>query len=355
MTIALWTLVVALMAAGVVGTVLPVLPGARADLRRRGARRVDRRLDPRVGWTLGVLGVLALVSIACDFVAASLGAKRLGASPLAVSGAAVGTLAGVFTGLWGVLFMPFVGAAIGEFVAMRNLQRAGRVGIATGVGLLVGVVVKLALAFSMIGIFVAALVLSERRETDAARQPISRPSMIALLAPFRDQRVERVHAGRVRLAVESGAAAVTELAFVVVVAGRARFEKPRGDDGEAADFGDPRRFRFDGRLRVPRAALHRFGDDVRDVLRLIVEHRRQVHRAAVLREPHQKTVGESVARKSVQRLHAGGPVVAQAHAVLADRVVAGAPRPRGADLEAGREDDAVDVVFDAVGDDARRA
>ena len=63
----------------------------------------------------------------------------------------------MFTGLWGVLFMPFVGAAIGEFVAMRNLQRAGRVGLATGVGLLVGVVVKLALAFSMIGIFVVAL------------------------------------------------------------------------------------------------------------------------------------------------------------------------------------------------------
>lgn len=157
MTIALWILVVALMAAGLVGTVLPVLPGA--VLIFAGAV-IGAWIDDwsRVsGWTLGVLGVLALVSIACDFVAGSLGAKRIGASPLAVSGAAIGTLAGVFTGLWGVLFMPFVGAAIGEFVAMRNLQRAGRVGLATGVGLLVGVVVKLAVAFSMIGIFVVAM------------------------------------------------------------------------------------------------------------------------------------------------------------------------------------------------------
>jgi len=156
-TIALWILVVALMAAGLVGTVLPVLPGA--VLIFAGAV-IGAWIDDwsRVsGWTLGVLGVLALVSIACDFVAGSLGAKRIGASPLAVSGAAIGTLAGVFTGLWGVLFMPFVGAAIGEFVAMRNLQRAGRVGLATGVGLLVGVVVKLAVAFSMIGIFVVAM------------------------------------------------------------------------------------------------------------------------------------------------------------------------------------------------------
>ena len=157
MTIALWILVVALMAAGLVGTVLPVLPGA--VLIFAGAV-IGAWIDDwsRVsGWTLGVLGVLALVSIACDFVAGSLGAKRIGASPLAVSGAAIGTLAGVFTGLWGVLFMPFVGAAFGEFVAMRNLQRAGRVGLATGVGLLVGVVVKLAVAFSMIGIFVVAM------------------------------------------------------------------------------------------------------------------------------------------------------------------------------------------------------
>jgi len=158
MTVALWILVIVLMAAGVVGTVLPVLPGA--VLIFAGAV-LGAWIDhwSRVSWwTLGVLGVLAVLSIVCDFVAASLGAKRLGASPLAVSGAAVGTLVGVFTGLWGLVFMPLVGAAIGEYMAMRSLQRAGRVGLATGVGLLIGVVVKLAFAFSMIGIFVAALV-----------------------------------------------------------------------------------------------------------------------------------------------------------------------------------------------------
>jgi hypothetical protein len=158
MTIALWALVIVLMAVGVAGTVLPVLPGAVLIF---GGAVLGAWIDnwTRIsGWTLGVIGVLAVLSIACDFVAASLGAKRLGASPLAVSGAAIGTVVGVFTGLWGLLFMPLAGAAIGEYMAMRNLQRAGRVGIATGVGLLIGVVIKLAFAFSMIGIFVAALV-----------------------------------------------------------------------------------------------------------------------------------------------------------------------------------------------------
>jgi uncharacterized protein YqgC (DUF456 family) len=159
MTIALWTLVIVLMALGVVGTVLPILPGAVLIF---GGAVLGAWIDDwtRVSWwTLGVLGVLAVLSIACDFVAASLGAKRIGASPQAISGAAIGTMAGVFTGLWGLLFMPLVGAAIGEFIAMRNLQRAGRVGIATGVGLVIGVIVKLAFAFSMIGIFVAAILI----------------------------------------------------------------------------------------------------------------------------------------------------------------------------------------------------
>ncbi len=159
MTIALWVLVAVLMTAGVVGTVLPVIPGAMLIFAGAVLGAWIDDWSRVSAWTLGVIGLLALISIACDFVAGSLGAKRLGASPLAVSGAAIGTVVGVFTGLWGVLFMPFIGAAIGEFIAMRNLQRAGRVGIATGVGLLVGVVVKLALAFSMIGIFVVALLV----------------------------------------------------------------------------------------------------------------------------------------------------------------------------------------------------
>ncbi len=159
MTIALWVLVAVLMTAGVVGTVLPVIPGAMLIFAGAVLGAWIDDWSRVSAWTLGVIGLLALISIACDFVAGSLGAKRLGASPLAVSGAAIGTVVGVFTGLWGVLFMPFIGAAIGEYIAMRNLQRAGRVGIATGVGLLVGVVVKLALAFSMIGIFVVALLV----------------------------------------------------------------------------------------------------------------------------------------------------------------------------------------------------
>jgi uncharacterized protein len=106
-----------------------------------------------------VLAVLALIGFVVDYVAASLSAKRAGASRQGIIGAALGTVAGIFTGLWGLVFMPLVGAAIGEFIAHKDALRAGRVGAATWFGLLVGTAVKVAVAFTMIGVFIAAVII----------------------------------------------------------------------------------------------------------------------------------------------------------------------------------------------------
>jgi hypothetical protein len=159
MTTLLWLLALALIAIGVVGTVLPALPGAVLVFGGIAlAAWIDdfARISPL---TLGVLAAMTILAWAVDFVAATLGARRAGASPLALAGAALGTLAGVFTGLWGLLFMPLVGAAIGEFLAQRDLLRAGRVGVATWLGVLLGTAAKVAIVFAMIGVFVAALLL----------------------------------------------------------------------------------------------------------------------------------------------------------------------------------------------------
>jgi len=88
-----------------------------------------------------------------------MGAKRVGASRFAIVGAAVGTVAGIFSGLWGLLFMPLVGAAIGEYVAQRDARRAGKVGVATWIGLLLGSAAKVAIVLTMVGIFVIALIV----------------------------------------------------------------------------------------------------------------------------------------------------------------------------------------------------
>ena len=73
-----------------------------------------------------------------------------------MAGAALGTLIGIFFGLAGIVFGPFIGAMVGEFLARRNLGQAGRAGVATWLGFILGTGVKLMLAFTMVGIFILA-------------------------------------------------------------------------------------------------------------------------------------------------------------------------------------------------------
>ena len=155
----LWIVAILMIVVGVVGTVLPALPGVVLVF---GGIVLAAWIDDftRISvWTVGALALVTLVGIATDYVAAALGAKRAGASTLAIVGAAIGTVAGVFTGLVGLVFMPLAGAAIGQYIAQRDLRRAGKVGIATWLGLLVGTAVKVAIVFAMVGVFIVALLV----------------------------------------------------------------------------------------------------------------------------------------------------------------------------------------------------
>jgi uncharacterized protein YqgC (DUF456 family) len=153
----LWIFCAALILAGLVGTVLPVLPGTLLVLAGivLGAWIDD---FSRVSMTtVVVVSVLALLAWGLEYVAGLMGAKKAGASKQALMGAAVGTVLGLFMGLVGVLFMPLVGATVGEYLAQKDQKRAVKVGIATWVGIMLGLIAKVVLAFVMVGIFVAAL------------------------------------------------------------------------------------------------------------------------------------------------------------------------------------------------------
>jgi len=111
----------------------------------------------RVGLgTVAVLGGLTAVSYAVEFGASLLGARRFGASRKALLGATLGTLAGMFFGLPGILLGPFLGAVLGEYAHRRDLGQAGRVGLGTWLGIALGLAAKLAIAFTMLGIFATA-------------------------------------------------------------------------------------------------------------------------------------------------------------------------------------------------------
>ncbi len=151
-----YALAVILVLVGVAGVILPALPGL--PLVFAGMLLAAWAGDfQQIGWvTLVVLGVLTLVSVAVDFFATMVGAQRVGASRKALLGAVVGTFAGLFFGPVGLFAGPFVGALLGELWHGRELGRAAKVGLGTWLGILLGTVLKLGLAFAMLGLFAFA-------------------------------------------------------------------------------------------------------------------------------------------------------------------------------------------------------
>jgi uncharacterized protein YqgC (DUF456 family) len=156
MTALLWIVAGVLVIAGIIGTVAPILPGSVlvfADLLM--AAWIDG--FEKVGWVpLTVLGVLTVLTFLADIAATGAGAKKARASKQAVIGATIGTVVGIFFGIIGIFVGPFVGAAAGEFLAKRDLVRAGKVGYGTLFGLVLGAAMKIALALAMVGVFVTA-------------------------------------------------------------------------------------------------------------------------------------------------------------------------------------------------------
>ena len=156
-----YLLAIVLVVVGIAGTILPALPGL--PLVFAGMLLAAWAGDfQQVGVPmLVVLGLLTVFSLAVDFWATALGAKRVGASRLAIIGAMVGPLAGLFFGPLGLLMGPFAGAIGGELIHRRSLLKqdlgqAAKIGVGTWFGILFGTVLKLALAFTMLGLFALA-------------------------------------------------------------------------------------------------------------------------------------------------------------------------------------------------------
>jgi uncharacterized protein YqgC (DUF456 family) len=156
LSILLWALASLLVLAGMVGTILPALPG---PLFMFGGLVVAAWAEQfaYVGlWSISVCAGLTILAYAVDFAAGAVGAKRMGASKRAVVGAVVGAIVGLFLGLPGIILGPFVGAMLAELTIRADIRKAGRAGLGAWLGLLLGTAAKISIVFAMVGIFVAA-------------------------------------------------------------------------------------------------------------------------------------------------------------------------------------------------------
>ena len=156
MTLLLWIGAILLVVIGLVGSLVPVLPGpvlVFAGLVLASWADGFERVGP---WTLLFLALLTAAVYVIDFLAGAYGVQRSGASGRATAGAVLGAIVGLFFGLPGLIFGPFLGAVLGELTLRREIVEAGRAGAGAWLGMVLGAVAKIALIFAMLGLFVAA-------------------------------------------------------------------------------------------------------------------------------------------------------------------------------------------------------
>ena len=148
-----WLIAIVLMAVGLLGTILPLVPGAIIIL---AAAIIHQLMLPGKSlgwWNIAGLVLLTLLSYALEFGSGYFGAKRFGATRWGTFGAVIGTIVGLFFGFPGLLIGPLLGAVAGELIAGKRLVSAGRAGWGTVLGNLAGILAKLIIALAMISWF----------------------------------------------------------------------------------------------------------------------------------------------------------------------------------------------------------
>jgi uncharacterized protein len=153
-----WFFALALFAVGLIGTVVPVLPGTMIILGAAIIHRLMLGAEKGIGWkTIVVLVLLTLLSYAFDFLGSYFGAKRFGATKWGAFGAILGAVVGLFFGIIGLFVGPVVGAIAGEFIAGKRMIDAGRAGWGSLLGNIGAMVAKLIIALAMITIFLVSV------------------------------------------------------------------------------------------------------------------------------------------------------------------------------------------------------
>ena len=152
MTVLLYALGGSLLLVGLAGLLVPVVPGAPAMfLGVLALAWADgfRRIGP---FELCIAGGISLLIVGVDAIAGLVGAKRFGASRWGLAGAGLGAVVGLLFGLPGIVLGPIVGAVSLELMREPDLRHAGRAGLGTLVGFVLGTACKYALALVLVAL-----------------------------------------------------------------------------------------------------------------------------------------------------------------------------------------------------------
>lgn len=131
-----------LLVVGIIGCVVPVVPG---PVLAFGALLCLLPTEHHPGIVaLVVFGGIALLATVLDSVVPAIGAKKFQCSKLGVFGCVVGTIVGVFFFPMGLLLGPFLGAVAGELLSGKSAGKSIWGGFGAFLGFLVGTLLKIA-------------------------------------------------------------------------------------------------------------------------------------------------------------------------------------------------------------------
>jgi uncharacterized protein YqgC (DUF456 family) len=162
MQIIYW-LLIAVMLVGVVGAVVPAIPGSSLILVAIILWGIVSSSFTAIKIPLIVTIIVLFSSMGVDLLGGYLGAKQAGASKWGQIGALVGLFLGFFGllptlpfggPLLGMLLGPLLGAIIGEYTYRRDLGKAVKAGIGITVGTVVGNLLQGIIAVSAVVIFI---------------------------------------------------------------------------------------------------------------------------------------------------------------------------------------------------------
>lgn len=157
MEIAIWVAVGLTILIGLVGSVVPLLPGTTLILLAVLGQKW--LLAATISWgAVGWISALWAFSIVADLVCTLIGSKLLGGSRWGLAGASGGALAGMFFSLPALLLGTIFGAVVAEkFGGKRTDEEALKSGFGAALGFLASTVVRFACALAMVGIYAIAV------------------------------------------------------------------------------------------------------------------------------------------------------------------------------------------------------
>ena len=149
-----WALTTILMVLGVLGAILPMLPGPLLIFIGAVTHTLLRPESGISWWSIGILFVLTIIAYVLDFTSGAMGTRKFGGSKWGVAGVIIGGIIGMFFSLPGLIIGPLLGGFAFEMIfARKEFHPAVKSTWGTVIGTGVGLALRLAVSIVMVIIF----------------------------------------------------------------------------------------------------------------------------------------------------------------------------------------------------------